>query len=209
MRCSNHYKHINAAIIYLLLSALSLVCSAFVHPTVSRADLTTSSTISSTRLHLLSWFSNMPWASNDSSNNNNNNNNKGSSNSEDDIWGTSNDKKNLSNGDNKSGLGGVAGIMDSMENFKTAQQVGKMTHSLVYELASTTVEGTAVDGKVKVIFDGQQRPLNVQIDEAYLEQADSSDLSAALTTAMKDAYRKSSERMDEKMKSFYVDLGLK
>jgi nucleoid-associated protein EbfC len=99
--------------------------------------------------------------------------------------------------------------MDSMENFKTAQQVGKMTNSLVYELASTTVEGSAVDGKVKVIFDGQQRPVNVQIDEAYLEQVDSSDLSAALTTAMKDAYRKSSERMDEKMKSFYVDLGLK
>jgi len=30
-----------------------------------------------------------------------------------------------------------------------------------------------------------------------------------LTAAMKDAYHKSSEKMDEKMKSFYVDLGLK
>ena len=99
--------------------------------------------------------------------------------------------------------------MDSMENFKTAQQVGKMTNSLVYELVSTTVEGIAVDGKVKVVFDGQQRPITVQIDDAYLKQADSSDLSVALTTAMKDAYRKTSDRMDEKMKSFYMDLGLK
>jgi len=106
-------------------------------------------------------------------------------------------------------LGGVAGIMDSMENFKTSQQVAKFTHGLVQDLAGVTVEGVAVDGKVKVLFDGQQRPLAVQIDEAYLKSGvDASDLSTALTAAMKDAYQKSSEKMDDKMKSFYVDLGL-
>lgn len=96
-----------------------------------------------------------------------------------------------------------------MENFKTAQQVGKMTNALVQDLQKETFEGVAADGKVKVLFDGQQRPVGVQIDESYLSGVDGSVLSAALTTAMKDAYQKSSEKMDEKMKSFYVDLGLK
>lgn len=109
----------------------------------------------------------------------------------------------------KAGLGGVAGIMDSMENFKTAQQVGKMTNSLVQDLQKETYEGVAMEGKVKVVFDGQQRPIGVQIDEAYLAGADASELNSALTSAMKDAYQKSSEKMDEKMKSFYIDLGLK
>lgn len=99
--------------------------------------------------------------------------------------------------------------MDSMENFKTAQQVGKMTNSLVQDLQKETYEGVAMEGKVKVVFDGQQRPIGVQIDEAYLAGADASELNTALTSAMKDAYQKSSEKMDEKMKSFYIDLGLK
>ncbi|CAB9524903.1 Nucleoid-associated protein [Seminavis robusta] len=160
--------------------------------------------MSSTQLSLFSWFSSlqMPWSKDDTS--------SSKDGKEEEVWGSGNkNSMDKNKDDNKSGLGGVAGIMDSMENFKTAQQVGKMTNSLVQDLASTTIEGVAVEGKVKVYVDGQQRPLNVQIDEGYLAGVDSSDLSAALAVAMKDAYRKSSERMDDKMKSFYVDLGLK
>ena len=148
--------------------------------------------------------------------------NKGGSKSKDkkDVWGDgsvkdeSSTKKptsssTASSSSNKAGLGGVAGIMDSMENFKTAQQVGKMTNSLVQDLQKETFEGVGAEGKVRVLFDGQQRPVGVKIDETYLAGIDASDLSVALTTAMKDAYQKSSEKMDEKMKSFYVDLGLK
>ena len=178
-------------------------------PQFNKPTTTSTSRRRSTQLNLLSWFSSkqFPWSSDDKKNDNN-----------DDVWGAEGDgtastttttgKMTTSTSSNKAGLGGVAGIMDSMENFKTAQQVGKMTNALVQELAATTVEGVAVDGKVKVVFDGQQRPLGVQIDETYLANVEASDLSVALTTAMKDAYRKSAERMDEKMKSFYVDLGL-
>ena len=104
--------------------------------------------------------------------------------------------------------GGVADTMDSMENFKRSQRVGKLTRKLVQDLASTTIEGVAADGKVKVILDGQQRPLNVDIDESYVNDADVSDLCSAITAAMSDAHAKSIERMDEKMKSLYSELGL-
>ena len=132
-----------------------------------------------------------------------------SSNTEDTRAPTSTATRSSSSNTNKAGLGGVAGIMDSMENFKTAQQVGKMTNALVQDLQKETFEGVAVEGKVKVLFDGQQRPVGVKIDDTYLAGAEASELSSALTAAMKEAYQKSSEKMDEKMKSFYIDLGLK
>lgn len=113
--------------------------------------------------------------------------------------------------------GGVARVMESMEKFKRAQQVGKLTTNLVQELTSTRVEGTAENGKIKVVVDGQQRPIAVIIDESYWQQQviqqvpplDVNDLSAALTLAMQDAHNKAAERMDERMKSYYAELGLK
>lgn len=188
-------------LVYLL---TPLVSEGFVQKSILFTD---KNGVTSSQLHLLSWFSSKKNPSSSDENT-------------DDVWGSETSKgqgegkatagTRPPKASPKSGLGGVAGIMDSMENFKTAQQVGKMTNSLVQELASTTVEGTSVEGKVKVYFDGQQQPVGVKIDDAFLQDVDSaSDLSAALTLAMKDAYRKSAERMDEKMKSFYVDLGLK
>jgi DNA-binding protein YbaB len=110
--------------------------------------------------------------------------------------------------DGKGSLGGVAGTMDSMDSFKKAQRAGKRTSALVQELSATTVEGSSQDGKVKVIFDCQQRPIKTIIDEAFFEASDVSDVSNALTAAMKDAHAKSIERMDDKMKSFYSELGM-
>jgi DNA-binding protein YbaB len=109
----------------------------------------------------------------------------------------------------KGKMGGVANIMSSMEDLQNSQRVGKKTAALVQELSSTTVEGIAQDGKIKIQFDCQQRPLSVHIDDAYFESSDVGDIKFALTTAMQDGHAKSIERMDEKMKSFYQDLGLK
>jgi DNA-binding protein YbaB len=105
-------------------------------------------------------------------------------------------------------MGGVASTMDSMENVKRTQRAGKVTRKLVQDLASTTVEGIAADGKVKVILDCQQRPMSVDIDEGYLEKVLVGDLCVALTSAMSDAHAKSIERMDEKMKGLYSELGM-
>lgn len=118
-------------------------------------------------------------------------------------------KDSLKNSESSgSAITGVTGMVDSMENFKRAQRAGKMTRKLVQELSSTTVEGTAADGKVKVIVDCQQRPVNVIIDESYVTSSDVADLCASLVLAMNDAHAKSMDRMDEKMKSFYSELGL-
>lgn len=105
-------------------------------------------------------------------------------------------------------FGSVASIVDSMGDLKTAQRVGQLTDSLVKELSTTVVEGTAMDGKVKVSFDCQQKPVGVTIEDGVVGEVDAATLSDAVTMAMQDAHSKSIERMDEKMKSLYAELGL-
>lgn len=119
-----------------------------------------------------------------------------------------NNMESLMGAASSAGMGGVASTMDSMENFKRTQRAGKMTRKLVQELASTTVEGSAADGKVKVVLDCQQRPVRVDIDQTYIDEVGVADLCSAITSAMSEAHAKSLRRMDEKMKNFYTELGL-
>jgi DNA-binding protein YbaB len=110
-------------------------------------------------------------------------------------------------GGNKS-LGGVAGTMMAMENFKASQKIGRTVEGLVQDLAGTTVEGSSENGKVKVVYDGRQQPLEASIDPTFFKDASASTVSAAFVEAMKDAHFKSRETMNEKMKGFYNELGL-
>jgi nucleoid-associated protein EbfC len=102
----------------------------------------------------------------------------------------------------------VVTIMDSMDQLKRAQRIGKITASLVQELKSMTVEGSSENGKVKVILDGQQTPISTYVDENYYkEKVDVNEFTNALTAAMKDAQLRSMEKMNEKMKNVYNELG--
>lgn len=108
-------------------------------------------------------------------------------------------------------LGGVAGIMDSLESFRGSQKVGERTNTIMQELSKEVIDSSAADGKVKVTFDGHQRLVSLKIDDAYfeslIERADAkNELIDVLTAAFKSGYSKSSEKIDEKMKSFYSDL---
>ena len=104
--------------------------------------------------------------------------------------------------------GGVAEIMDSMNNLESAQRMGKLTTSLFQDLQSSTVEGSSQDGKVKVLLNCQQKPVRVSIDEGYYAEVDANEMAASLTVAMQDAYDKSIDIADQKMRSLYSELGL-
>ena len=108
-------------------------------------------------------------------------------------------------------LSGISEVMNSMNRFKTSQRVSERTNVVIQELAGVTVEGTSADGKVKVMFNGQQRPVGVQIDEAYFQalgrKSGARELSVAINEAMKQAHEKSAAKMEEKLKALYSDLG--
>ena len=102
---------------------------------------------------------------------------------------------------------------DIVERFKSSHRIGKQTETALQELSFTYVEGSAADGKIKVIFNGQQIPLGVEIDETYLKDVLSEKgdegvdkLCSALADAMRDAHYKSGIHVEEKMKSLYSDL---
>lgn len=150
------------------------------------------STSSVTALYFMNWFSSKDGDGKDAKN-------------QDALTG---DGNGSNNNNNRGALTGVASIMESMDSFKKSQRIGKMTGALTQELRLTTVEGVAENGKVKVVVDCQQRPVSAFIDESFFETADASDVAAAITVAMKDAHTKSTEKMEEKMKGFFNELGL-
>ena len=96
----------------------------------------------------------------------------------------------------------------TMENFKQSKEVGRKTSALLVDLSSTTVEGSAARGKIKVLVDGQQKPLGVEIDDDYFDTVGVEDLTEKLATAMQDAHDKSTKLMQEKMESLYAEIGL-
>jgi len=95
-----------------------------------------------------------------------------------------------------------------IESFKKAQFVGKRTEIICQDLAKLKCEGSSENGKVKVIFDGQQNPIGVIIDDSFLLNVSNVDLSSAITEAMQDAHSKSRQVMKDKMQYLYSDLGL-
>lgn len=105
---------------------------------------------------------------------------------------------------------GMGRTATTLESFKASQEVGKRTAQLTAELSNLSIEGTAADGRIKAYYDGQQRPMGVKIDDALLESGvfTAEELNDAIAKALRDAYGKSLEVMEDRMQSLYADLGL-
>ncbi|KAG7345842.1 YbaB/EbfC DNA-binding family protein [Nitzschia inconspicua] len=115
-----------------------------------------------------------------------------------------------------SNLVSISNVMDSkLGSFKSSQRVGDKTGAALADLSNTLVEGSSDNGKIKVTMTGQQQFMGIQIDESYfseLAQRPSSkdalqELSLQLTSAMKGAHSKSEQKLQDKLKSLYQDLG--
>ncbi len=102
---------------------------------------------------------------------------------------------------------GLGKMKELTEAFKKAQQVQEGAKRLQEELEQMEIEGEAGGGLVKVALTGNQEPLRVTIaPEALGEGAEI--LSDLVTTAMKDAYNKSTATMRQKMEELTGGLNL-
>ena len=127
------------------------------------------------------------------------------------------------------GIGGeAAATAKMMEDHRRAQEAAEQTAALMEELSSTIVVGKSKagvggglgkigdnrKGGIKVSYDGQQRPLGVEIDPNFLFMSESEgvisidDLNDAITDALKDGHEQSTKLMEEKIKGLYESLGL-
>ncbi|MEO0457391.1 MAG: YbaB/EbfC family nucleoid-associated protein [Cyanobacteria bacterium P01_A01_bin.114] len=102
---------------------------------------------------------------------------------------------------------GLGKMKELTEAFKKAQQVQEGAKKLQEELEQMEIEGQAGGGVVKVVLSGNQEPRGVTIaPEAMGEGAEV--LSDLVTTAMRDAYVKSTDTMRERMEELTGGLNL-
>lgn len=102
---------------------------------------------------------------------------------------------------------GLGKMKELAEAFKKAQQVQEGAKQLQQELEEMEIQGQTEDGLVIVTMSGNQEPLKVEIKDEALTKS-SSDLSAMVTVALKDAYQKSTQIMREKMEELTGGLGI-
>ena len=106
----------------------------------------------------------------------------------------------------------LVNVATVMEGLKNAKKIGERTNNVLQDLSNILIEGSAAEGKVKVTYTANQKPMGVQIDPEYFQslkgdKEGSNELSLAMTQAMEEAHAKSAVKMEEKMKTLYADLG--
>ena len=108
----------------------------------------------------------------------------------------------------KQGFGfGLGKMKELADAFKKAQQVQEGAKRLQEELEQMEIEGKSEDGLVKVVLNGNQEPLGVEISPDALGQG-AEALSTIVAAAMKDAYQKSTATMRSRMEELTSGLDL-
>ena len=106
-----------------------------------------------------------------------------------------------------------------MEDHRRSQEASERTSAMMEELASTFVVGESKQGPnrkkggVKVPFNGQRRPVSVEVDPKFLVSSSSgvistSELNDAITEAMQNAFDLSGLLLEKRMTQLYEQLGL-
>jgi len=97
--------------------------------------------------------------------------------------------------------------MFNPEMMKKYGEIGTKLEALQTELAQTEIECTTSDGGVTVTISGTQVPVGVAItDDLCAKGSDAA--SAELSTAFKEAHKKSGAYAAQKMKEMYEEIGL-
>ncbi len=102
---------------------------------------------------------------------------------------------------------GLGKMKELAEAFKKAQQVQEGAKKLQEDLEQMKIEGEAAGGLVKVVMTGNQEPIRVEISPNALGEG-AEVLSDLVTTAMKDAYNKSTAEMRRQMEELTSGLNI-
>jgi DNA-binding protein YbaB len=115
------------------------------------------------------------------------------------------------------GGGGMGGMMDQLAMFKKAQEIAKKKQDLDQQIAEMEIIGSAADGNIKVTvqYVPAQMPANpspgydavaIDIDEAYLNDVSSEDLSTSLVEALRNGEESATKVVAEKYQSLDKEL---
>ena len=90
---------------------------------------------------------------------------------------------------------------DTYELVKKARQIQK-------ELKETEIEAKSSDGLISVVFNGEQRMVDISIDESWLDPEKKRELEKAILNVTGQAISKAQALAAEQMKKVAGDLNL-
>jgi DNA-binding YbaB/EbfC family protein len=91
---------------------------------------------------------------------------------------------------------------------KQAQQMHAKISQLQEEMAGKSVEAASGGGMVKIVMNGRQEILSVQIDPEVVNREEIEMLQDLIAAAVNEAIRKSQEMMQEEMKKITGGLSI-
>ncbi len=104
-----------------------------------------------------------------------------------------------------------SGQLDMQQLLAAAQQMQSQLMTAQQELADAEVEGSAGNGLVKVVVNGQGELVDITIAAAAIDPADPEESAQTIAdlvlAAVRDAYEAASDLQQEKMGPFAAGLG--
>jgi|UniRef100_A0A7V3N5K9 DNA-binding protein YbaB len=96
----------------------------------------------------------------------------------------------------------------AFEKFKKLYDLQKRAKEVQKDLRNTLVEAQSPDGKIKVVFNAEQKIESVEIGEDYLQPSKKKELEDTLFKVIQDALSKIQKIAAEKAKEVMGGLGL-
>lgn len=97
---------------------------------------------------------------------------------------------------------------DKIKQAKQLNDFRKQAQAIQKELKDTLIEATEADGKVKVVFTGEQKIEEVHIDPELLQPDKQRDLERYLKSTITQAITQSQQVAAQKMQGIAGGLGL-
>jgi DNA-binding YbaB/EbfC family protein len=100
------------------------------------------------------------------------------------------------------------GLIDKLGQAKDLISLQRQAKQIQKELHDTLIEAEELDGRIRVVFNGEQKVEEVNIDESLLSPSEKRNLESALKNAIASAIARSQQIAAEKMKDIAGKLGL-
>lgn len=97
---------------------------------------------------------------------------------------------------------------DKIKQAKQLNDFRKEAQKIQKELRDTLIEATEADGKIKVVFTGEQKIEEVHIDPEFLSPDKQQELERHIKTTVAQAVQQSQQVAAQKMQSIAGGLGL-
>lgn len=97
---------------------------------------------------------------------------------------------------------------DKLKQAKEMNEFRKQAQKIQKELRDTLIEVTEAEGKVKIVFTGEQKLEEIKIDDSLLVASKAKELEGYLKSAISQAIKQSQQVAAQKMQSITGGMGL-